>query len=223
MLYQIRVTRRPVFPIQSRIYKQVQLQISKIGRVHACVVHPIPYSTLRNLITLIIHYSCRQYVTAEMCVFISVCLCCVSKSINTNPAVVLSHESAITLQIQLPTQSHPPGYPSSPTLHYSLFFTPHFFSLVQAPPPSARLQRTFSPVVIRLLAENSFRERVTSLPAREMRKGGREHLQTKNITRKPQLTVENVRFYSLRDLSNMFVPQIHPKVIIFMQKHFLLF
>jgi len=56
-----------------------------------------------------------------------------------------------------------------------------------------------------------------------MRKGGREHLQTKNITRTPELTVKNVRFYSLRDLSNMFVPKIHPKVVIFMQKHFLLF
>lgn len=54
---------------------------------------------------------------------------------------MLSHESAITLWIRLPTQSHLPGYPSSPTtLHYSLFSTPHFIS----PPGPSPLSRTLT-------------------------------------------------------------------------------
>lgn len=138
-----------------------------------------------------------------------VCLCCVSKSINTNPAVAsqcfhMSQPSCFRFGCQrnLICQAILPRPPRYTILSFLLLI----LSLLQAPPPPARLQCTFSPVFIRLLAENSFRERVTSLQATEMRKGEREHLQTGNITGKPEFEAENVSFYSLRDFSNMFVP-----------------
>ncbi len=142
-----------------------------------------------------IHYCIYSIVCHSRNVyFMCIGLCCVSKSINTNPAVAsecfhMSQPSRFGFGCQ--HNLILPGYPLSPTLHYSLCSTPHLSFLSCRPLPLSRTPGTFSPVFIRLLAEKSFRERVTSLWANEMRKEGGEqgchHLQTENITGKPEL------------------------------------
>lgn len=130
------------------------------------------------------------------------CVCAVSNIKLLRPRRMLGRdESAIAAQNQ-------------PTLHYRTFTYTIYGALL----PSC----TLSPVFIRLLAEKSFRDFVTSLSRKTAALSTRNVIGGRNNVENKKREWFRAGSYSLRHLSNVFVPQRHPQVVVLMQQHLFL-
>ncbi len=176
----------------------------------------------------------------QKCVFMCIGLCCVSKSINTNPAV-----ASVCFHMSQPSRF---GFGWQRNLIcQAILLHPRYtilsillliYSLLQAPPlsqTSAYLLSSIHPFTSRKLLQGACHLPVSKGNEKGGREQGCHHLQTENITGKPELRgivhlqllvpidfhevngdqqlkvnypfkSKNVRLYSLWDLSNMFVP-----------------